>query len=126
VSPESLTFEARPVSSSPLPSPPVYAVIRDRNRNYTVRPGDEIRIDLREDLAPGAEIAFEAVVVGEGPATRVGRPTVPGVKVLGDVRGPAKGEKIVVYRWRHRHGFRKKTGHRQKYLAVRIREIRTE
>jgi large subunit ribosomal protein L21 len=104
----------------------VYAVIRDRNRNYTVRPGDEIRIDLRSDLAPGAEITFPALLVGEGASTRVGKPTVPGVEVVGEVRGLAKGEKIVVYRWRHRHGFRKKTGHRQKYLAVRIREIRTE
>jgi large subunit ribosomal protein L21 len=46
--------------------------------------------------------------------------------VIGEVRGVVKGQKLVVYRWRHRHGFRRKRGHRQRFLRVKIREIRTE
>ena len=104
----------------------MYAVIRDHNRHYTVRPGDEVRIDLRPEAQPGEEITFEAVLVGEGKATRIGHPAVPGARVIGEVRGVVKGEKLVVYRWLHRHGFRRKKGHCQRFLRVKIREIRTE
>jgi large subunit ribosomal protein L21 len=102
----------------------VYAVIRDRSKNQIVRVGDEIRIDLRRGARPGDEVSFEALLVSDGGKTRIGLPTVAGATVVGEVKGEARGEKLYPYRWRRRHGFRRKRGHRQTYLRVKIREIR--
>ena len=49
---------------------------------------------------------------------------IAGAKVVAEIVDPAaKGEKIHIYRWRRRKASRRKTGHRQKYLQVRIKKI---
>jgi len=105
----------------------VYAVIRDRSKNQIVRVGDEIRIDRNRDLAPGTEVSFEAIFVGsgEGAPAKLGKTGAAVATVVGEVKGEEKGEKLYPYRWRKRHGFRRKIGHRQKYHRVKIREIRS-
>ena len=102
----------------------MYAVISDRNRQQTVRKGDEIVCDLHADLEPGAEIHFDNVLLvgGEG-EVKVGTPTVSGAKVTGEVIGEFKGEKVVAFRFHRRKNVRVKRGHRQRYTRVRIKDI---
>ena len=102
----------------------MYAVIRDRSRQTTVRPGDEILCDLRSDLSPGDDITFEEVLlVGEEGTLKVGKPTVAGATVTAEVVGPAKGAKLIAFRFKRRKNVRVKRGHRQHYTRVRIKEI---
>ena len=48
----------------------------------------------------------------------------PGAQVIGRVVEHGKDRKIVVFKWKRRKNYRRKQGHRQKYTAVRIDEIR--
>jgi len=101
----------------------MFAVIRDSGRQFKVREGDRILIDKREAL-PGAEIRFEEVLlVGDEKGAKVGTPTVPGAAVLGRVIGAARGEKLVVFKYRRRAGGKTKKGHRQAFTAVRVESI---
>jgi len=102
----------------------VYAVISDRGRQAGVRVGDVIACDRNEDWTPGDAVTFEEVllVTDEGEA-RVGTPLVAGVKVTGEVMKHAKGEKLVVFRFKRRKNVRVKNGHRQGYTHVRITGI---
>jgi large subunit ribosomal protein L21 len=102
----------------------VYAVIQDRNRQHTVRSGDVILCDLAAEKNAGDSITFEQVLLlgGEG-ESRVGKPFVKGASVTGEVIGTAKGEKLVVFRFKRRKNVRKKRGHRQDYTRVRIQKI---
>ena len=43
-----------------------------------------------------------------------------GAKVEVEVIGDAKGEKLYIFKFKRRKGYRRKTGHRQKYTDVRI------
>ena len=102
----------------------MYAIISDRSNQATVRVGDELVCDLMDSAQPGEEVQFETVLLvgGEGD-TKVGKPTVEGAKVTGEVVGEAKGKKLVVFRFHRRKNVRKKNGHRQRYTRVRIKDI---
>jgi large subunit ribosomal protein L21 len=102
----------------------LYAVINDRSRQYTVRPGDEILCDLSPDLVPGETVTFDRVqLVGDEGDVRIGKPFVDGVKVIGEVLSAAKGKKLVVFRFKRRKNVRVKQGHRQGFARVRIQGI---
>jgi large subunit ribosomal protein L21 len=96
-----------------------YAVISDRGKQYTVRPGERVRIHAREG-AVGEKVVFDQIVLlgGDG-EPRVGG-KASGARVEGTVLAHGRGKKIVVYKIKRRKGYRRKQGHRQDYTDVRI------
>lgn len=101
----------------------IYAVIRDRGREYKVSEGDVINIDQLPG-EKGAAVEFDQVVLySAGDQVEVGQPLVAGAKVMAEVVGEAKGDKQVVMKYRRRKDSRSRKGHRQKYTAVRITGI---
>lgn len=107
----------------------MYAIIEDHGRQYTVREGDVIRIDLK-DMNEKEQITFDRVLMlrgdGDSPEeTQVGTPTVAGASVTATVLGMFKDKKIVVRKFKRRKNYRRKQGHRQRYTQVRIDTIAT-
>ena len=101
----------------------MYAIIEDHGRQYTVREGDVLELDLR-DATDNESLVFERVLmVRDDNDTRIGTPTVAGAKVVGTVLGEIKGKKIVVRKFKRRKNYRRKAGHRQRYTQVRIDSI---
>ncbi len=102
----------------------MYAVIETGGKQYRVQPGDIIDIERLAGISEEApEVVFDRVLLLGGDDVKVGQPTVEGARVaarrLADVRGP----KIVIFKKKRRKGYRKKTGHRQNLLRVRIENI---
>ena len=101
----------------------MYAIIEDHGRQYTVREGDVIRIDLK-DMNEKEQITFDRVLMLRGENdTQVGTPTVAGATVTATVLGEFKDKKIVVRKFKRRKNYRRKQGHRQRYTEVRIDAI---
>lgn len=105
----------------------MYAIIRHDGRQYKVEEGQQLAIDYR-DAAAGEEITFDEVLCISSPgaedgAVRLGKPTVEGACVKAEVLGVAQGPKLVIQKFRRRKNSRRRTGHRQMYTNVRIREI---
>jgi large subunit ribosomal protein L21 len=100
----------------------VYAIIRDRGTQYRVEEGQVLEIALLE-ADSGSEIEFGDVLLLGGDETTVGAPTVSGAKVLAKVLGDAKGAKIVVFKYKNKKRYRRRTGHRQQYTRVAISKI---
>jgi len=102
----------------------MYAVISDRQRQFTVREGDVILCDTMTSAEPGQEVSFDQVsLVSNEDQVRLGKPLVAGASVTGEVLGAVKGPKLVVFKFRRRKDSRVKNGHRQKYTRVRITSI---
>lgn len=102
----------------------MYAIIRDRGRQTTVRKGDVVLCDLQQELQPGDSITFgEVLLVGNEGHVTVGKPTVAGAKVTAEVLGEVKGDKVIAFRFKRRKGVRKKRGHRERYTQVKITGI---
>ncbi len=107
----------------------MYAIVEDSGRQFRVRQNDVIDVDLR-DLPEGAEtIEFDRVLlVGdeqEQGSTKIGQPWLDGAKVLARIDGEIKDDKITVIKFKRRKGYRRKQGHRQRYLRVTIASITT-
>ena len=103
----------------------MYAIIEDSGQQFRVCEGDNLNVDLREIPENAQQIEFDKVLLvsGEGDV-KVGTPLVDGAKVVAEiVKAEAKGPKVHIYRWRRRKASRTKTGHRQKYVQVRISKI---
>ena len=101
----------------------MYAVIKDRGKQYTVRAGERLRVD-RLDVAPGTEIVFDQVMlVGGGDGVQVGRPLVGGAAVKGTVLQEFQAKKIIVFKKKRRKMYRRKQGHRQRYTDIQVESI---
>ncbi len=103
----------------------MYAVIEDSGQQFRVSEGDVLNIDVRELGEDAKTIEFDRILLLSGDGdVKVGTPLVEGAKVVAEILDPeAKGEKIHIYRLRRRKASRRKTGHRQKYIKVRIAKI---
>jgi large subunit ribosomal protein L21 len=103
----------------------MYAVIRDGSREYKVTEGDVVDFDLKKNLEPGDEVEFSDVLLlsREEGDVAVGTPLVEGAKVTGTVEAHVKGDKVVAYKYKRRHGYHRKKGHRQQYTRVRVTGI---
>jgi large subunit ribosomal protein L21 len=105
----------------------MYAIIVDGGRQFKVEEGQQLEIDFRGDLAAGAEVLFDRVLLIGGGAgeSKLGQPTVAGAAVKAEVVGASQGPKHVVQKFRRRKNSRRKTGHRQIFTTVKISKIQT-
>ena len=103
----------------------MFAIIEDGGRQYYVKPGDQLTIDLRGGLEQDGEVKFETVLLGnDGGESVVGKPAIDGASVTASVVDPYfKGKKLEIQKIRRRKNSRRHTGHRQKYTIVRIEKI---
>lgn len=102
----------------------MYAVIEDGGRQLKVREGDHIQLDLR-DSEVGESIELDRVLLcRDEKQSLIGEPAVEGALVIAEVVEHVKGPKVKIQKIRRRKGYRRLTGHRQKYTEVAIREIR--
>jgi len=100
----------------------MYAVFTDGSRQYRVSQGDVVKVDYRE-AEPGAAVEFGTVLLySDGDDLRIGRPTVAGVKVAGEVVDHPS-VKLRIQHFRRRKNYKRLRGHRQWYTRVRIQSI---
>ena len=98
----------------------MYAVVSSGGKQYRVEPGSTLTME-RLSHDGGATITFDRVLlVGDGEAVTVGTPTVSGATVSGTVLGEELGPKLVVFKFKQKVKYRRRTGHRQHLVRVRI------
>ncbi len=102
----------------------MHAVIKTGGKQYIVKPGDVIDIE-KISGEPGEEVNFEEVLLvsADGEDVKVGSPVVESARVEGKIVKQKKGDKIVVFKFKRRKGYRKKAGHRQNLTSVEITSI---
>ncbi len=98
------------------------AIFEDGSRQYRVSEGDIVTVDFRE-LEPGATVEFPHVLLCSSDGDlKVGFPLLVGAKIVGQVvKHPSI--KTYIQKFRRRKGYRRLTGHRQPYTAVKITQI---
>ena len=101
----------------------MYAVIATGGKQYRVEKGGVLCIE-KLDAEPGSTVEFDQVLlVADGSNVQVGSPLLKGSKVLATVEKHAKGDKVVIIKFRRRKHYKRGGTHRQPYTQVRITEI---
>lgn len=102
----------------------MFAVIKTGGKQYRVSEDDVLVVEKLTGTA-GDSIEFKDVLmIGEaGKAPTVGTPTIDKAAVFGELMEQTRGEKIIVFKKKRRHNYRRKKGHRQDLTLVRITAI---
>lgn len=101
----------------------MYAVIVTGGKQYRVEKDGVLRVE-KLDAEPGATVEFDQVLlVADGANVQVGAPLLKGSKVLATVEKHAKGDKVVIVKFRRRKHYKRSGTHRQHYTQVRITAI---
>lgn len=102
-----------------------FAIIEDGGRQYKVGVGDQLAIDLRSDVANGAAIKFDRVLMTSiDGVRRLGLPLLEGATVEAEVvEALVKAPKLEIQKFRRRKNYRRHTGHRQRHTIVKINNI---
>lgn len=104
----------------------MYAIIEDSGKQFLVRQGDTVDVDLRPIAQDQTTIEFDRVLLlKDDQKTIVGTPVVAGAKVIAQISETVKGPKLRMIKHRRRKNSITRTGHRQKYLQVTIADIHT-
>ena len=101
----------------------MYAIVKDGGRSYRAEEGAVLRLDLRAGAEKGQKITLDRVEFVSGDKPRVGSPVVKGARVITEVQGHVRGEKLISFKYKRRKGYERKRGHRQRYTEVRVLKV---
>ncbi len=102
----------------------MYAVIRSGSHQYKASVGSELIIERLPNQAVDSQVEIDEVyLLADGDDIVVGQPTVPGAKVVATVVEEFRGPKIHIFKYKPKERYRRRQGHRQTYMRLRIDEI---
>ncbi len=103
----------------------MYAVIETGGKQYRVTAGDSIDVErLPDEAGSQVEIGRVLMVAGDDGIT-IGAPVVSGAAVVATITEHLRGPKLVIFKFKPKKRYRRKTGHRQELTRVKIESIRT-
>lgn len=98
----------------------MYAVISAGGKQYRVEQGTTFLVEKLPDEAGSSVTLDQVLLVSDGDDIRVGTPTVPGASVTVTVLGEQAGEKVIIFKYKQKARYRRRTGHRQHYTQLRV------
>jgi large subunit ribosomal protein L21 len=100
-----------------------YAIVTTGGKQFRVRTGQVINSELLH-VEKGKEVELSPVLmISDGDEVIIGSPEIKGAKVIATCLEEGKAGKIIVFRYKNKVRSRRKTGHRQPYTRLLIKEI---
>jgi large subunit ribosomal protein L21 len=97
----------------------MFAVVRTGGKQYRVAAGDKIVVEKLDGEAGSKVTLGDVLLAGEGGELKA----TQGLTVAAEIVAQAKGEKVIVFKKRRRHNYRRKNGHRQQHTILKILSI---
>ena len=94
----------------------MFAIVRTGGKQYRVAAGDKIVVEKFEGEAGASVTLGDVLLAGEGSELK----DVAGLTVAAEIIAQAKGEKVIVFKKRRRHNYRRRNGHRQNHTILKI------
>ncbi|MFZ0451785.1 MAG: 50S ribosomal protein L21 [Desulfatiglandaceae bacterium] len=99
------------------------AIIKTGGKQYTVAPGDEVKLEKLSGQVGDVVIFDEILMTSDEGGALFGTPFLADSRVTGKILRQGREKKILVFKYKRRKGYRKKRGHRQFFSLVRIDQI---
>ena len=98
----------------------MFAIIKTGGKQFKVQKDDVLAVDKLEGKA-GDKVSIADVLMVDG---KVGTPTVKGATVSAEIVRQVRDEKVLVFKKKRRHGYKRKNGHRQQLTLIKIVDIK--
>ena len=101
----------------------MYAIVNINGIQTRVAP-DEVLSVPRLTGDPGQQLTFDRVILlADGDSITVGQPFVKGATLVAEVVEHFRGEKIKIFKYKRRHDYRRRAGHRSELTRLRVASI---
>ncbi len=101
----------------------MYAVIKVGGKQERVAPGDVIEVELMK-VDPGSSVEFEPVLIVDDDGKAHHGKGLSKARVTAKLLGDKKGDKVRVFKYRPKSGYRRTQGHRQLMTLLEVEEVR--
>jgi large subunit ribosomal protein L21 len=102
----------------------MYAVIKTGGKQYRVAPGQTVRVEkLEGDIGDNVSLK-DVLLVSDESGIKVGQPLLAEAEVTARIVEQHREKKILVFKKKRRKGYRRTSGHRQYYTALKIEDIK--
>lgn len=96
----------------------MFAVVRTGGKQYRVAADDQITVEKLDGEA-GSQVELDVLLVSDGSALKdAGK-----AKVTAEIVAHNRGDKVIIFKKRRRHNYRRKNGHRQSQTVLKILSI---
>jgi large subunit ribosomal protein L21 len=102
----------------------MFAVIKAGGKQYRVAEDQVLKVEGVEG-EPGTIVQIAEVIMLGGDTPQLGNPTISGASVAAEIIEHGRGPKVIAFKKRRRKNSRRKRGHRQDFVLIRISEILT-
>ena len=103
------------------------AIFENRGKQYKVKIGDFLKLPRLGELKKNDSVTFDKVLFmkDDKGQTVIGSPLISGIQIICQVIEQIRDKKIIVFKKKRRHNYRRKIGHRQDLTLLKIKEIKT-
>lgn len=97
----------------------MFAVIRTGGKQYTVKSGDTLRVEKLSGN-PGDKVTLDDVLMTGGS----GAPKMGAGSVIAEIVRQFRDDKVIIFKKKRRHNYRRKKGHRQYLTELKVTDIK--
>jgi large subunit ribosomal protein L21 len=97
----------------------MFAIVRTGGKQYRVAAGDKIAVEKLPGNAGDTVSLDDVLLAGDGGEVKDAK----GLVVSAEIIAQERGEKVIVFKKRRRHNYRRKNGHRQSLTLLRITAV---
>jgi|SRR5215204_3950458 len=103
----------------------MFAVIKAGGKQYRVIEDQVLKVEGVQG-EPGTIVQLGDVIMLGGDTPQIGSPMIEGASVAAEILDHVRGAKVIAFKKRRRKNSRRKRGHRQDFVLIRISEILTQ
>lgn len=101
----------------------MFAILRLSGHQYKVSAGEIFTVNRLTGI-PGEKVEFtDVLMVTDTHTTKVGAPILDGAFVEAEILEHKQGDKVIIFKKRRRHNYKRKRGHRQQQTVLRVLQI---
>ena len=102
------------------------AIFENRGKQYKAKAGDFLKLPKITELKKNDSVTFDKVIFmkDDSGQTVIGSPLINGIQIICQVIEQIREKKIIVFKKKRRHNYRRKIGHRQDLTLLKIKEIK--
>mgnify|MGYP001162055504 FL=1 len=97
----------------------MFAVVRTGGKQYRVAAGDKIVVEKMAGNAGDTVSLGDVLFAADGSEAKA----IAGLAVSAEIIAQAKADKIIVFKKKRRHNYRRKAGHRQQHTILKILSV---